>query len=109
MGERFGSREVTYATGELHVLELEGKRVRRLIGCAPDAGIVQNVATGSVPGRIVAAVHRTAVVSGRPPGRRDGEVNVAVVTKVRVRRPAALHCAPRARAKDAQDAVADGG
>lgn len=43
MGQRFGSRQVTYPTGEIHVLELDRKRVRRLIGEAGQAGIVQNL------------------------------------------------------------------
>src|SRR5690606_4160087 len=43
MGQRFGSRQVTYPTGEIHVLELEGMRVRRVIGEAGQAGIVQDL------------------------------------------------------------------
>src|SRR5690606_32095388 len=43
MGQSFGSKDPLYATGEVHVLELDGRQVRRLVGRAPDAGIVQHV------------------------------------------------------------------
>ncbi len=42
MAQSFGSKDPLYSTGEVHVLELDGK-VRRLVGRAPDAGIVQHV------------------------------------------------------------------
>src|SRR5690606_4978325 len=32
MAQSFGSKDPLYATGELHALELDGKRVRRLVG-----------------------------------------------------------------------------
>src|SRR5690606_31607627 len=43
MGQSFGSKDPLYSTGEVHVLELDGKRVRRLVGRAPDVGIVHTV------------------------------------------------------------------
>lgn len=43
MAQSFGSEDALYQTGEVHVLELGGKRVRRLIGLAGETGIVQNV------------------------------------------------------------------
>src|SRR5690606_687393 len=45
MAQTFGSEDAQYLTGEVHVLELGGKRVRRLVGPGPPAGIVQNVMT----------------------------------------------------------------
>lgn len=42
MAQTFGSEDQLYATGEVHLLELEGKRVRRLLGAAGKSGIVQN-------------------------------------------------------------------
>lgn len=43
MAQSFGSKDPLYSTGEVHVLDLDSKRVRRLIGRAPDAGIVHTV------------------------------------------------------------------
>ena len=43
MGQSFGSKDPLYSTGEVHVLKLDGKLVRRLVGRAPDVGIVHTV------------------------------------------------------------------
>src|SRR5690606_12927862 len=43
MAQSFGSKDPLYSTGEVHVLELGGQRVRRLVGRAPEVGIVQTV------------------------------------------------------------------
>src|SRR5690606_7616277 len=46
MAQSFGSKDPLYATGELHVLTLDGKRVRRLVGRAPVVGFVQQIGPG---------------------------------------------------------------
>lgn len=46
MAQSFGSKDPLYATGELHALEVGGKRARRLVGRAPTPGIVQQIGPG---------------------------------------------------------------
>ena len=43
MAQTLGSEDAQYRTGEVHVFELGGKQVKRLVGREPKAGIVQNV------------------------------------------------------------------
>ena len=45
MAQTFGTEDAQYLTGEVHVFDLDGKRVRRLVGQGPEAGIVQNLMT----------------------------------------------------------------
>ena len=46
MAQSFGSEDPLYVTGELHVVELGGKRARRLVGRAPVVGIVDQYGPG---------------------------------------------------------------
>ena len=46
MAQSFGSKDPLYATGELHALEISGKRIRRLVGRARVVGIVQQYGQG---------------------------------------------------------------
>lgn len=46
MAQSFGSEDLLYDTGELHALELGGKRIRRLVGRAPVVGIVDQYGAG---------------------------------------------------------------
>lgn len=48
MAQTLGSEDVLYATGELHVLELGGKRVRRLFGVQDDHGLVQRAGSSVI-------------------------------------------------------------
>ncbi|WP_238345807.1 alpha/beta hydrolase family protein [Luteimonas saliphila] len=46
MAQSFGSKDPLYATGELHALELDGSRVKRLFGRKDDVGLVQRYGAG---------------------------------------------------------------